>query len=250
MDTDAARVVVLHSFAHEALVKTGYRLCLSLSVLMGLMGCSTPQFTTLVIYDTPSAFVRLEVDRTVGPAGHSHPAHVSRDQMAAVLQGIVVIEPVTRMPVYDDLSQPRRHPAFTEKETGMLAPILSAALAKATPEEIVAFYETKPSSGIRREVTSGGLFVHDDELHLILANYRSPTHYMADPGVADTTDDRLTPLRSIAPQRGHLEFEPREARREPDRSLLEKLFQRERREIIVLISRIPSDFTHPTKDAK
>ncbi len=218
---------------------TGHQLSI-VGLIFSLLGCaSSSEFATLPIYETPSMYVRLEVDRSFG-ASHSHPAELTAAQIAQVLGGIMIEEPIAKLPLVDDTSQPRRHPAFSEKETGMLAPLLSTALKRATAEEIVTFYESHPPAGVRREVTSGGLFVQDDELHVILANYRSPTHFMADPGVADTTDDRLVPMRSIAPQRGALDFEPKSALRKTETSMLGKLFQWDRRELIILPDKIPS----------
>ena len=205
-----------------------------------VVACAPANFTTLTIYESPNAFVRLEVDRTLvqGPK-HSHPADISPEQMAAVLRGIIVEESATRLPLYDDkFGQPRRHPTFTEKEISFFAPLLAQALSKATPDEIVTFYETLALSGALsgggREVTSGGLFIRGDELHLTLANYRSSTHYRADIGVADTDDDRLVPLRAIAPQPGRLDFDPRSAKREETHSVLDKFLSPDKRELIVL----------------
>ena len=212
-------------------------LALSLPVLSG---CAPVQFTTITIFDTPTAFVRLETNRTVGPGrGHSHPVSMTLEQMAAVLSGITMEEPLAKLPIYDDLSLPRHHPAFTDNEVSFFAPLLVAALSKTTPEEVVTFYETNALSGTNREVTSGGLFVQGQELHFILANYRSPTHYAADIGVADTTDDRLTPMQSLAPQRGRLDFDPASAKREPRISLFAKMFQLDRREVIVSYKLLP-----------
>jgi hypothetical protein len=211
-------------------------------VILGLFlldfGCATSQFATLAIYETPGAYVRLEVDRMFG-TNHSHPASLTPEQVAAVLSGIVIEERLAKLPVVDDMSQPRRHPVFTQKEIELLAPLASLALKRATPEEIVTFYKSIPPSGIRREVTSGGLFVDRDELHVVVANYRSPTHYMPDPQAADTTDDRLVPTKPIAPQRGQLDFEPKEAKREPSRTAIGDLFHWDRREVIVLWEKIP-----------
>lgn len=199
------------------------------------VGCASPQFVTLTLYDSPDAFVRLEVDRTVPhERGHNHPADLSTERIAAVLRGIIVEEPMTRLPLYDDFSQPRRHAAFTEKEISFFSPLLSLAVKKAAPEELVTFYTSRSLSGTSREITSGGLFVRGDELHVILANHRSPTHYTADAGVADTADDRLVPMRAIAPQRGRLDFEPRSAKREVDDSALDKILHPDKRELIVL----------------
>lgn len=218
---------------------------LLLSLLFSISGCASSELPTLSIYDTPGVYVRLEVDSSWGTS-HSHPADFRAEQIAQVLSGLLIEEPLAKLPLLDDTSRPRRHPAFTEAETRMLAPLLAMALQRATPEEIVSFYESHPPSGMRREVTSGGLFVEGNELHVVLSNYRSPTHYMADPGVADTTDDRLVPMRSIAPQRGRLDFDPASAKRETAMSPIQALFHRDRREIIILPSRLTPIPSHAT----
>ncbi len=208
-------------------------LCLALSWLLAF-GCAPAQFTTMTIFDTPTAFVRLEAESVDPERGHTHPISLTPEQMAVVLSGITVEEPWAKLPIYDDTSQPHRHPAFTEKEVTFFSPLLAVALSKATPEEVVTFYQSRYLSGTSREVTSGGLFVQGEELHIILANYRSPTHYSADIGVADTGDDRLTPMRSLAPQRGRLEFAPPSAKREETVSGFASMFKRNHRELIVL----------------
>lgn len=106
-----------------------------------LIACAPPQFTTLTVYESPHAFVRLEVDRNLAhETGHSHPSDISQEQMTAILSGLVFEEPAARLPFYDDLSQPRRRPALTEPEVALLAPLLANALKKASPTEIVTFY--------------------------------------------------------------------------------------------------------------
>lgn len=212
----------------------GLRLLLPLSLNLCLWGCSASELATLTVYETPTTFVRLEVDRTVSPSGLSHPAFISPEQMAAVLIGIRITEPVTRMPLYDDLSTSRHHSAFSEEQVEFWSPLLVAALAKATPEEVVTFYHSRRISGVKREVTSGGLFVVGDELHVVLSNYRSETHYAGDIGVADTEDDRLTPMRPLAPQRGTLNFQPASARRLVTEEGLAGLFNWDRRELVIL----------------
>jgi len=207
----------------------------------GLIGaCGPRQFTTVTIYDQPAAFVRLEFDRTVKKGTeHSHPILLTPEQIAAVLAGVRVVEPLAKLPFYDDTSLPRVHPAFTDREVAFFAPLLTLGLSKATPEEVVTFYQTRNLSALTREVTSGGAFVQGDELHLILANYRSHTRYMADLGVAETQDDRLTPMRSLAPQGGRLDFEPHSAKRKQSVGVLGKLFQWDHRELVVLYKQLP-----------
>src|SRR5262245_13060186 len=219
------------------------RLAFLAFVGVGLIGgCRPRQFTTVTIYDNPNAYVRLEFDRTVTKGTeHSHPISLKPEQISAVLSGVRIHEPIAL--VQGDLLQrdhiPRIHPAFTNKEITLFAPLLALALSKATPEEVVTFYQTRNISAITREVTSGGLFVQGDELHLILANYRSHTRYMADFGAAETQDDRLTPMQPLAPQDGRLEFEPDSAKRERPVGGLGKIFQWNLRELAVLYKQLP-----------
>jgi len=228
---------------------------LALSILLGLSACSARQFTTVTLYDSPHSFVRLEADPTVDAnKGHGHPVRITPEQIASVLHGITIEEPVTRMPFYDDLSVPRRHRAFDDRLIAFLAPLLALGLERATPEEVVTFYFSKQLSGVTREVTSGGLFVQGEEMHVVLANYRSHTNYMADYGAATTNDDRLTPMRSLAPQQGRLAFEPQSARRPSPSGAWSKFFQTDKRELIVaykeidptpILSPPPIDMPHP-----
>ncbi|MBC7838780.1 MAG: hypothetical protein H7Y39_09105 [Nitrospiraceae bacterium] len=220
-------------------------ICLVFLAFVGaeLIGaCSPRQFTTVTIYENPTAYVRLEFDRTVKKgAEHSHPISLTPQQIAAVLDGVRVIEPITL--IRGDILQrdpiPPIHPAFPDKDIRFLAPLLALAFSKATSEEVVTFYQTRNVSAITREVTSGGVFVRGNELHLILANYRSPTHYMADAGVSDTQDDRLTPMQSLAPQSVRLDFEPHSAKQERPVGGLETIFQRDHRELIVSYKQLP-----------
>jgi hypothetical protein len=202
--------------------------------------CGANQFATVTIYETPAGYVRLEFDRKVEKGTeHSHPISLTPEQIAAVLGGVRIIEPLAKLPLYDDTSVPRVHPAFSDREIAFFAPLLALALSKATPEEVVTFYQSRDISTIKREVTSGGVYVQGDELHLILANYRSHTHYMADFGAAETKDDRLTPMEPLAPQDGRVDFEPYSAKRVKPVGVLEKLFRWDRRELTVLYKQLP-----------
>jgi hypothetical protein len=205
-----------------------------------LGGCTSAPIPTQTIFETPHAFVRLQIDPSFRQeSGYSHPADVSTEQMAAVLRGIMIEEPLTRLPFYDDLSMPRRHQAFTEEAVAFWAPLLRLGLNKATPEEVVTFYRSKPLAFMKREVTSGGIFLDGVKLHVVLSNYRSETSSSADSGMADNQDDRLTPLRSLAHQKGTLHFEPPEFQVRPDADGLAALFQWDKRELIIRIDQLP-----------
>ena len=206
-----------------------------LGLIVALGACHTRQFATLSIYDSPTHFVRLEADPTIDKGHrHTHPVTLAPDEMAAILSGMMIEEPARLLSFLDKSEEPRRHPAFGDAEVRFFAPLLAKALALATPEEVVTFYQSQQETAIIRKVTSGGIFVQGEEMHLILGNYRSPTHYAADPGVADTKDDRLTPMRSIAPQEAKLKFEPARLLAPSSKSRLADLLGPGRREVVVL----------------
>jgi hypothetical protein len=62
---------------------------------------------------------------------------------------------------------------------------------------------------------------------------------MADYGAAETEDDRLTPMQSMTPQNGRLDFEPVSAKREPQVGALGKVLQWNNRELAVLYKQLP-----------
>ena len=201
----------------------------------GLIGAYGPrQFTTLTIYDKPAAYVRLEFDwRVKKGSEHSHPIVLTNEQIAAVLGGVRIEEHLA-------FAHGDTVPAFTDKDIAFFAPLLALALSKATPEEMVSFYETRYQSTIQREVTSGGIFVQGDVLHLILANYWSPTYRRGDYVVADTQDDRHTPMASLTKYGGHLDFEPQSAKWERSAGGFEGFFRGESRELAILYKQLPS----------
>lgn len=228
-----------------------YRRTWGLFALLVLSGCASAPIPTLSIYETPHSFVRLETDPSLRQnAGHNHPAQITAEQMAAVLRGIMVQEPLTRLPLYDDLSVPRRHPAFSEEAVAFWAPLLRLGLSKATPEELVTFYQSRHLALMNREVTSGGVYVEGERLHIVLSNYRSETGSTADIGMADNQDDRLTPLRSLAPQKGTLYFEPAEFQVRPDNDILGFLLQQDKRMLIIQVNRLPVITAPPSPSAR
>lgn len=206
---------------------------------LGLAACQNRAFQTVVIYDSPSRFVRLEVDPTADAnRGHSHPSSLTSGEIAAILSGLMIEQPARLMDLLGKNQESSNHPAFTTAEVGFFAPLLAKGLGTATSEEIITFYESRQETAIVRKVTSGGIFIDGDELHLVLGNYRSPTHYASDPGTDDTFDDRLTPMRSIAPQETRLYFEPVRAVASPKQGALKNLLQTDRQEVVVLFKQL------------
>src|SRR5262245_58182738 len=75
------------------LFSRGGAVCILLISAIVFTACTSKQFVTVTLYDTPHAFVRLEADPTTGRGPmHSHPVTVSPDQIAAVLSGLTIDE--------------------------------------------------------------------------------------------------------------------------------------------------------------
>jgi len=222
---------------------SGVALLFGIAMLLTFAACQNRPLQTVAIYDDPSRFVRLEVDPVIG-GSHSHPIDITADNMIAVLAGVMIEEPPGLMAPTSLLlkdKEPRQHPAFSESEIRLFAPQLAKGLQAAKPEEIVTFGQTNQISATSSKVTSGGVFVDGEELHLILSNYRSETNYAPDPGISGATlDGRSSPLRSIAPQRTRLYFEPSSAVAAPNEGMLSRLLRPDRREIVVLFKNLTS----------
>ena len=140
-----------------------------------LLACAVPPVPARIVYEDPTDFVRLEPDPDVYPdlpqTLHSHPTELSVDAVISVLEGLYVRETRNRLQRYFIGVAPLE-PVFRDDEIAWLAPRIAEALAEARPEEQVTFYISYPQTSIKREITSGGLYVHDHRLHFRLANHR------------------------------------------------------------------------------
>jgi len=161
-----------------------------------------------VIHRDPMTAIELRADSQAGN-GHSHPATVTSTQMRAVLSGIRVQR--RGDPIFSLVTgEAEVGPAFSSTEVEALAPRLSQAFSMASPQEIVTFYRRYSDTNVGLAVTSGGLFVRDHFLYLILANHRNrPSdamgHSQAMVHEIDPVDD---PLLSIKPRSYAVSFSP------------------------------------------
>ncbi|WP_447970996.1 hypothetical protein [Nitrospira sp. M1] len=176
-------------------------LVLSLSVV----GCATSEFFTVTIYDSPERVVRLQtksLEDTGG--GYSHPASISVEQMTRVLTGLYVEVGYTPFS-----KSGTRRKAFSDSEIKFFAPLFVRGLEQATPEEVVTFFETAEISDLQEATTSGGVFVREDALYIILSNHGVKTAIWKDNDQYEPPQ-RLSPLEPMAPEPGRLVFEPAE----------------------------------------
>jgi len=138
--------------------------------LLTAIGCvATPQ--PIVISQTPGQVIEVRYDAGAG-GGHAHPAAVALPQLTAILKG-VYIRGRDVVGTAGILWGGDSEPAFTEKDISQIAPHLIAGLAKASPVDLVTFHLAQQDTNHARLVTSGGVFVRNGHLYLILANART-----------------------------------------------------------------------------
>lgn len=176
-------------------------------------GCTTspPPRTS---YQDPITSIRLYVDDRA-QSGHQHPADISSERIAKVLGGLRV---VPRSGFIGSLisGQAQARPAFATTEIQALAPKISHALAEAKPDELVTFYRRFSDAGTGLAITSGGMFVQDGYLVVILANDRTlPTDGMNQNMVTDF-DPVDSPLIPISRTSFRVEFAHPSALAAPD----------------------------------
>ncbi len=171
------------------------------SLTLSLGACSTPQFQTLNIFDSPNRVVALRAmpDAYRGK-GYDHPVTFTTEEMSRLLKGIRVQR---------GLLSSTQHAALSETEIRLFAPHFVKALGKATKEEIVTFFETAQLGEDHQLTTSGGLFVTGGTLHFVLSNFSVKTPIWQDLEEYETSV-RNRPLEQLEAQPGRLVFAPRE----------------------------------------
>ena len=177
-----------------------------------LAGCvAGPRPDPIIIHETPREIVALRYDAR-GGSGHSHPVPLAPARLAEVLSRVRVT-PRDTLGLGGLFSKDETFPAFTASEIAALAPPLAEALRKASPRDIVTFYLLSSDPRLGRLITSGGLFVREDNhLYLILANVRTSPSAGKNEGIAYEMDNRNDPLTPIARYRFTVSFDPEEAR--------------------------------------
>lgn len=146
----------------------GIILGVGLSLQLISCGGESPLIRTLA--DHPNRTIALEVTYREGDREYAHPVHVAPETLAQALNHIGVM-PGTLLSRLTGGGSPQQD-AFTEEENTFFSENISQALAKATPLETATFFWSTPRGNGIWEITSGGVFVHNDTLHIHLINYR------------------------------------------------------------------------------
>ncbi len=161
------------------------------------------------IYTESGFTVAIAHDPRSG-SGHSHPVAVSLAQMKALLLGLRV-RGRDAVGTFGLLGEDRGTPAFGESDITKLAPHLVAGLGKASPQDLVTFHLAQRDSRGAPMVTSGGVFVRNQHLYVILANDRtSPSSVQYE--TAYEPNSLIDPLLPIARFKFVAELIPQELR--------------------------------------
>ena len=197
-----------------------------------LPGCAIPQVPSRTIYEDPVNYVRLEVDDAVlpewPPGHHDHPKVFTADQVDRILKGMIAQEHRIWIQKWIQGEAPVV-PVFKDEDVKLLAPQIAEAFAEAQYNERVTFYLSQPQTSVKRVITSGGMYIHGNELHIILGNwqivYGIPTYGMI--------YDRRYPMRPTAAKGFDLFFQPAEAVIDQPSSLWDQALANDKDELVI-----------------
>lgn len=213
------------------------RLLYATVLLTAWTACTIPQVPYRSTYEDPVNFVRLEPDPAVlpewPPSAHSHPAVLDEALVRRLFSGLVVQE--HRIVIQKKLiGMAPREAAFRPLELELLVPKITEALAQAKWNERVAFYISLPESSIKREITSGGIFLRGNHVHIILANRR----IMYGIPAYGLIYDKRYPMRPTGPKGFDLYFDDGAAVVERRTSWIDLLLGLERDELVIDLARV------------
>jgi hypothetical protein len=170
-------------------------------LLLACVGCAGPTTASRTVEDGSSWFIRLDTftkSRAADELRYEHPADWPEADLAAILSRILVQKHTGFL---EQKSVPQ--PLFSASETKQLVPGLQKAFRTATPSEWVAFFSTRPS-GTAQEVTSGGMFLKGDRLHVVVANHHDQISWQSD----SLTAARTNPLLPLGGKGFTVSFDP------------------------------------------
>ncbi len=170
-------------------------------LLLLCAACAGPAFSTRAVQGDQAWLVRLDTYADQGKAGgllFDHPVDWPEKDFKAILGAVLILE---RSGLLDQKQAPQS--VFSDREISQLAPGLRKAFLMARPSEWVSFTIAQ-SAGPAPTITSGGFFVKDKQLHVLLANHREPTPSGSDGAEAV----RANPLQALKRSGRVLTFNP------------------------------------------
>lgn len=174
-------------------------LLLLCGILILCYGCARPAVKSRLVQQDDSWFVRLDsyADSPASSPRYEHPAAWTIDEISAILSRLLLEE---RVGLMDSRRPPR--PVFSLEEVAVLAPTIRDSFAKATPHEWISFALSQAHDN-QTVITTGGMFLSDSLLHVVIANHHTPVHTTSE----ELASVRANPLRSITGSGAILTFE-------------------------------------------
>ena len=177
-------------------------------ILALLAACSTGSVLTAKIHENKEWIVRLQsVSGANGNKGYAHPSSVTQQQLVQVLEGLYIESDYSSVSVSENNvpNSANRRLVFSNVDAELLAIFLADGLSQASAQEIVTFVKTTHISSRQEQITSGGVYVADDELHIVLSNYSVKQAIWQDLDSYDAPV-HLRPMISLSSQPGHFGF--------------------------------------------
>jgi hypothetical protein len=162
------------------------------------LGCVATAPVSRMAFEDQHQFVRLEVTARANQLNHSHPAALSENKLADILDSFTV-NPRSASSLENSFAYmavprlPESSPAFSPAVIAFLSKRLSQALQRATPLEEALFFIEDPQPQDTALLTSGGCYIQEGRLHFQLANYRHPTI-----GKTEIIQARANPLQVLS----------------------------------------------------
>ena len=170
-------------------LRGGFRLLfLSLLLILFQQSCLGPLPSSRPVCgncEDQTRFVRIEKISTdflpdVSPP-FSHPFKLAAKEWTGILSAIYVQKLKPGFLILG--GKENKEPAFTEEEIHYLSTILPQAFEQAQPDEMVVYALIQSPLSTLSEISTGGLFVKHDDLHVVLSNH----HYAVSlPGIRET----------------------------------------------------------------
>jgi hypothetical protein len=140
-------------------------------LLVWTVGCANPGFIIQPVEDDPSLLVGL----ASSPDGasdtetrHNHPVEWTTGDLQAVLKRLAIQEGSGLLD-----SSRKQQAVFSQEDLTHLIPALQQTFKIARPSDRIVFAvwgSSEQTQGL--QVTSGGMYLQDQQLHILLANHR------------------------------------------------------------------------------
>jgi len=181
-----------------------------------LTACSTGPVLTAKIHENKEWTIRLQIvpDANAGK-GYSHPSDITQEQLVGVLEGLYIED--GNLPEFLSKDQTsgksNRRRVFNNVDAELLGIFLADGLSQAKIQEIVTFIKTKDVSSQVEQISSGGVYVDGDELHIVLSNFRVRQMIWQDLDSYEAPA-KLRPMNPISTQPGWFGFDQPQLARE------------------------------------